>query len=53
VKNIEEIATSILTLGPAKIPNPIEVRVNGGGGMCLLPGEDRVLVNVFESPFVV
>lgn len=49
MKNGKEIETSILTLGPAKIPNPIEVRVNGGAGICLLPDEDRVLVNIFES----
>ena len=47
--NTEDIDTSIMTLGPAKIPNPIEVKSEQAEGMCLLPGDERILVNILES----
>lgn len=46
---VEDIDASVMTLGPAKIPNPIEVRSGGAEEMCLLPAEERVLVNILES----
>jgi 6-phosphofructokinase 1 len=49
---IEDVDTSVMTLGPAKIPNPIEVESEHVGGICLLPNEERILVNSAESHVV-
>ncbi len=44
----EDIDTSIMTLGPAKIPSPIASRGKGVGTRCFL-SDERVLVNIIES----
>jgi len=52
MKNNEDIDTSIMTLGPAKIPSPIEARGKGREGMCFMVDEERILVNLFERDVI-
>lgn len=45
----ENIDTSIMTLGPAKIPSPIKARAARGETMPFVSDKERILVNLFES----
>lgn len=49
MKNSEQIDTSIMTLGPAKIASPIESRAKGGEPRCFVQDQERILVNAFED----
>jgi 6-phosphofructokinase 1 len=49
MKKNEQIDTSIMTLGPAKIPSPLEARAEEGEPRCFVLDEERILVNVFEN----
>ena len=44
-----DIDTSVMTLGPAKISSPIEALERGEEGMCFIPDEERILVNIYEG----
>lgn len=43
------IDTAIMTLGPAKIPSPIDMHTGEGDNRCFIRDEERILVNVFED----
>jgi len=47
--NTYGIDTSIMTLGPAKVSSPIEALGRGEEGMCFIPDNERILVNIYES----
>jgi 6-phosphofructokinase 1 len=47
--NEKNLDTSIMTLGPAKIPSPLRTRVQGAGPGCFVSDRDRVLVNILED----
>jgi 6-phosphofructokinase 1 len=49
MKSNEDIDTSIMTLGPAKISSPIEARAAKGETRPFVSDKDRILVNLFES----
>lgn len=49
MKKNQRIDTSIMTLGPAKIPSPIEHRAREDEARSFVKDEERVLVNIFES----
>jgi len=48
----EPIDTSIMTLGPAKIPSPIKTREKEAGTRCFISDPERILVNVVESDVI-
>jgi 6-phosphofructokinase 1 len=50
MRNNDPIETSIMTLGPAKIPSPLQTRREGNRAGCFLSDNDRVLVNILERP---
>ncbi len=52
MKNYEIVDTSIMTLGPAKIPSPIEARAEKGEPRCFVRDEERILVNAYEDDVV-
>ena len=43
----EQIETSIMSLGPAKIPSPLRTRAKGAGTGCFVSEKDRVLMDIF------
>ncbi|MBW1769975.1 MAG: ATP-dependent 6-phosphofructokinase, partial [Deltaproteobacteria bacterium] len=49
MKKNEQINTSIMTLGPAKIPSPVEAREGKGEFACFVQDEERILVNPLED----
>ncbi|NVM56882.1 MAG: ATP-dependent 6-phosphofructokinase [Desulfobacterales bacterium] len=48
----EHIDTSIMTLGPAKIPSPIKAREEQGGAGDFVSDDDRILVDISEKNVV-
>ena len=49
MKKNEQIDTSIMTLGPAKIPSPVQAREGKGEQRYFVNEEKRILVNVFQD----
>jgi 6-phosphofructokinase 1 len=49
MKRNEDIETSIMTLGPAKIPSPIAARAGEGETKHFLSDNERILVNIHED----
>ncbi|MBW2174534.1 MAG: ATP-dependent 6-phosphofructokinase, partial [Deltaproteobacteria bacterium] len=49
MKKNEQIDTSIMTLGTAKIPSPVEAREGKGEQRCFVQDEERILVNPSED----
>ncbi len=47
--NREDIDTSIMTLGPAKISSPIKAQAEKGAVRRCVSDKERILVNIFES----
>ncbi|MBW1676268.1 MAG: ATP-dependent 6-phosphofructokinase [Deltaproteobacteria bacterium] len=50
--NKEDFDTSIMTLGPAKIPSPLRARSEDTGSGCFVSDKDRILVNILEDHVV-
>ena len=50
--NRDDIDTSIMTLGPAKIPSPIEARAAREENRRFVSDKERILVNIFESDLI-
>ncbi|NVM22422.1 MAG: ATP-dependent 6-phosphofructokinase [Desulfobacterales bacterium] len=48
----ERIETSIMALGPAKIPSPIKGRVEEAGGRCFISDEERILLDIDENDVI-
>jgi len=43
------IETTIMTLGPAKIPSPIHIDIGKGENRCFIRDEERILLNFLEE----
>jgi 6-phosphofructokinase 1 len=52
MKSNEQIDTSIMTLGPAKIPSPMQAREEETGTRRFVSDKERILVNILESNVV-
>lgn len=50
--NKEDFDTSIITLGPAKIPSPLRARSEDAESGCFVTDKDRILVNILEDRVV-
>ena len=47
MRSSEQIESSIMSLGPAKIPSPLRTRAKGSGTGCFVSEKDRVLADIF------